>query len=77
MYSTNIQPKSKIRESLLLINSEPEGQRVYQWQTFDDRGQGSYICRIKMSGSELRRQEEAACACLKAYVTTTVSYLHR
>ena len=31
---------------------------------------------INMSCSESRGQEEAACAHLKAYATTTVSYLH-
>ena len=32
---------------------------------------------IKMSGSELRSQEEAAFAHLQACTTTTVSHLHR
>ena len=32
---------------------------------------------IKMSDSESRSQEETACVHLKAYATTTVSYLYR
>ena len=43
MYITNIQPESEVRGSLLLINPEPKGWGVYQWQTSDDWGQGLYI----------------------------------
>ena len=46
MYSTNIRFESKVRGSFLLINLEPKGRGVYQWQTSDDQGQGKYICRI-------------------------------
>ena len=27
-----------------------EGQGVYQWKTFDDQGQGSYVCCIYCNG---------------------------
>ena len=40
MYTTNVRPESKVRGRLPLINPEPEGRGVYQWQTSDDRGQG-------------------------------------
>ena len=50
MYTTNIQPESEVRGSLPLINPEPEGRGVYQWQASDDRGQGSYICCIYRNG---------------------------
>ena len=53
MYSKNIQPKSKVRGSLPLINPEPERHGVYQWQTFDDQGWGSYICGIHRSSCDL------------------------
>ena len=33
MFLTNIE---EVRGSLQLINPEPEGREVYQWQTFDD-----------------------------------------
>ena len=46
MYFTNIWPESEVRGSLPLINPEPKGQGVYQWQTSDDWGWGSYICGI-------------------------------
>ena len=46
MYSTNIRPESEVRGSLPLINPEPEGRGVYQWQTSSDFGLGSYICGI-------------------------------
>ena len=36
--------ESAVRGSLPLINPEPEGQGVYQWQTSDDQGQGQVIC---------------------------------
>ena len=36
----------------------------------------TYVALIKTHGSESQGQEEAACARLQAYVTTTVSYLH-
>ena len=41
-----IWPKSKVRGSLLLIKPEPEGWGIYHRQTFDDWGQGWYICQI-------------------------------
>ena len=50
MYTTNIRPKSEVRGSLLLINLEPEGRGVYQWQTSNDQGQGSYVCCIHRNG---------------------------
>ena len=36
VYTTNIQPLSSVIGSLLLINPEPEGLGVYQWQTSSD-----------------------------------------
>ena len=37
---------TRVRGSLPLINPKPEGRGVYQWQTSDDRRQGSYVCCI-------------------------------
>ena len=34
------------------------------------------LFHIKTHGSESQGQEEAVCACLQAYATTTVSNLH-
>ena len=32
--------------SLTLLNSEPTGRGVYQWQTSNDQGHGECICHI-------------------------------
>ena len=39
MYLKNIRPESKVRGNLPLINPEPKGPGVYQWQASVDRGQ--------------------------------------
>ena len=41
-----VRRESEVRGSMLLINPKPKGRGVYQWQTSDDQGQGSYVCCI-------------------------------
>ena len=37
---SNLQSESEVRESLLVIYSEPKGQGGYQWQISNDPSQG-------------------------------------
>ena len=41
-----VRRESEVRGSMPLINPKPKGRGVYQRQTSDDQGQGSYVCCI-------------------------------
>ena len=78
MYTTNIQPESKVRGSLPLINPEPKGQGVYQQQTSDDQGQGSYVCCIHRNGHgsyDIYYDEVILVLTLVYYATKTCNYV--
>ena len=62
-----------------LINPEPKGRGVYQWQTSDDRGQGEYICRIHCSsrGSyDIYYGDVILVLCTPYYTTKTCNYVY-